>query len=182
VGYYLQLVARLQADGILADGARVYQPGPYGTGQSDWNSYVYQVLRPLTARFPRHSQRACISATCSDKIGQGEWCSGLDQCTEAAQMATMECTFSGAIWYWRGPAPHHFVTVPPELCQQLRAISGAVTYGWGMIPVQVQVGKTTWTTSLFPKDGGYIVPIRASAQRAEQLSVGDVVAVRLVVG
>lgn len=96
-------------------------------------------------------------------------------------MATMECAFSGEIWYWRGPAPHHFVTVPPELCQELRVISGAVTYGWGMIPAQVQVGKTIWTTWLFPKDGGCVVPIRASAQRAEQLSAGEVSAARLVV-
>lgn len=94
----------------------------------------------------------------------------------------MEHVFSGEIWYWRGPAPHHFITVPPELCQELKAIAGSVTYGWGMIPAQVRIGATTWKTSLFPKDGGYIVPIRASAQRAEGLAVGDVVTVRLTVG
>ncbi|NTU84754.1 MAG: DUF1905 domain-containing protein [Chloroflexales bacterium] len=94
----------------------------------------------------------------------------------------MDVEFSGEIWYWRGPAPHHFVTVPAELCHELKAISGSVTYGWGMIPAQVRIGKTVWKTSLFPKDGGYIVPIRASTQRAEQLSVGDVVNVRLDVG
>lgn len=94
----------------------------------------------------------------------------------------MDVEFTGAIWYWRGPAPHHFVTVPPELCQALKAIAGAVTYGWGMIPAQVQIGATTWTTSLFPKDGGYIVPIRANVQRAERLNIGDVVTVRLAVG
>jgi hypothetical protein len=94
----------------------------------------------------------------------------------------MEIEFSGEIWYWRGPAPHHFVTVPAHLCQELKGISAAVTYGWGMIPAQVRIGATTWKTSLFPKDGGYIVPIRASAQRAESLSVGDVVTLRLDVG
>ncbi|HMQ30597.1 MAG TPA: DUF1905 domain-containing protein [Chloroflexaceae bacterium] len=94
----------------------------------------------------------------------------------------MQLEFSGEIWYWRGPAPHHFVTVPTELCHELKAVAGAVTYGWGMIPAQVRIGGTVWKTSLFPKDGGYIVPIRASAQRAEQLSVGDVVSVRLDIG
>jgi hypothetical protein len=94
----------------------------------------------------------------------------------------METEFSGEIWYWRGPAPHHFVTVPPELCQELKAISGLVTYGWGMIPAQVRIGATTWKTSLFPKDGGYLVPIRASVQRAEGVTVGDVVTVQLEVG
>lgn len=94
----------------------------------------------------------------------------------------MEIEFSGEIWYWRGPAPHHFVTVPTQLCQELKGISGAVTYGWGMIPARVRIGKTTWRTSLFPKNGGYIVPIRASAQKAENLNVGDMVTLRLDVG
>jgi len=101
---------------------------------------------------------------------------------EQRKKVTMDVEFSGAIWYWRGPAPHHFVTVPAELCRELKAIAGAVTYGWGMIPAQVRIGATTWTTSLFPKDGGYIVPIRASVQRAEGLTVGAIVTVRLVVG
>lgn len=42
-------------DGVLADNVRVYQPDPYGTGQGDWVSYIYQVLRPLTARFRKSS-------------------------------------------------------------------------------------------------------------------------------
>ncbi|NJN18519.1 MAG: DUF1905 domain-containing protein [Oscillochloris sp.] len=93
----------------------------------------------------------------------------------------MEIEFRAEIWYWRGPAPHHFVTVPAELCHELRAISGAVTYGWGMIPANVQIGNTAWKTSLFPKDGGYIVPIRANVQKAENLNVGDIVTLRLAV-
>jgi hypothetical protein len=94
----------------------------------------------------------------------------------------MKFEFSGIIWYWRGPAPHHFITVPAELCQDLSAISRSVTYGWGMIPARVRIGETEWKTSLFPKDGGYIVPIRASVQKAENLDVGDTVTVELEVG
>lgn len=40
---------------MLANDVRVYQPDPYGTGQGDWVSYIYQVLRPLTARFRKSS-------------------------------------------------------------------------------------------------------------------------------
>lgn len=47
--------ATIGADGVLADGVRVYQPDPYGTGQGDWVSYVYEVLRPLAARFRKAS-------------------------------------------------------------------------------------------------------------------------------
>lgn len=93
----------------------------------------------------------------------------------------MELEFSGEIWFWRGPAPHHFVTVPGEQAADLAAISGQVTYGWGMIPVTARIGATTWTTSLFPKDGGYIVPIKAAVQRAEELDVGDRVSIHLTV-
>ena len=89
--------------------------------------------------------------------------------------------FSGAIWYWRGPAPHHFVTIPAEQSHDLQAILRFVTYGWGMIPVNVRIGKSEWTTSLFPKNGAYIVPIKASVREAENLEVGDSVTVQLEV-
>ncbi len=60
----------------------------------------------------------------------------------------MSIEFSGEIWYWRGPAPWYFVTVPPQQCRDLKAISGVVTYGWGMIPATVRIGKSEWKTSL----------------------------------
>ncbi|MER2599320.1 MAG: DUF1905 domain-containing protein [Caldilineales bacterium] len=51
-----------------------------------------------------------------------------------------------------------------------------------MIPATVRIGETKWQTSLFPKDGGYIVPIRASVQKAESLTVGDVATIQLTIG
>ena len=91
----------------------------------------------------------------------------------------MDLEFSGEIWFWRGPAPWHFVTVPDEQCGALEAASSAVTYGWGMIPVAAQINRTGWTTSLWPKDGRYIVPVKARVRQAEGLEVGDTVTVRL---
>src|SRR5689334_15628426 len=96
-------------------------------------------------------------------------------------MATMNIEFTGKLWFWKGPAPWYFVTVPAQPCRDLKALSGAVTYGWGMIPVHVQIGKSAWTTSLWPKDERYIVPIKASVRKAEQLEEGDNVTVRLEV-
>ena len=93
----------------------------------------------------------------------------------------MNIEFTGPIWFWKGPAPWYFVTVPAEQCVALKAIAGAFTYGWGMIPVTGQIGATRWTTSLFPKDGRYIVPIKASVRRAENLEEGDTVNVRLTI-
>lgn len=93
----------------------------------------------------------------------------------------MEIEFNGKIWQWRGPAPWYFVTVPEMQSRDLKAVSNFVTYGWGAIPVQVQIGKTEWTTSLFPKEDLYLVPIKASVRKAEKLSDGDDVTVRLKV-
>ncbi len=94
----------------------------------------------------------------------------------------MNIDFEGAIWFWRGPAPWYFITVPEPQSHELKAISGIVTYGWGMIPVTVRIGKTAYKTSLWPKDGSYIVPIKASVRKAERLEEGDTVTVRLEVG
>lgn len=94
---------------------------------------------------------------------------------------TVGATFDGEVWYWRGPSPYHFVTVPEAQCARIRAVARGVTYGWGMVPVRVRVGGSTWTTSLFPKDGGYVVPVKDAVRHAEGLEPGDPVTVELVV-
>jgi hypothetical protein len=87
--------------------------------------------------------------------------------------------FSGEIWHWRGPAPFHFVTVPEEEAAVLAGLAPTVTYGWGMIPAMVRIGGTEARTSLWPKDGGYVVPIKKLLQDAEGVRLGDVVEVSL---
>jgi hypothetical protein len=87
--------------------------------------------------------------------------------------------FSGKIIEWRGPAPYFFVAVPAEESGVIKDVSDLVTYGWGCIPANARLGKTRWTTSLFPKDGRYLVPIKMMVQKAEKLKLGDEVAIRL---
>jgi hypothetical protein len=93
----------------------------------------------------------------------------------------VDVEFSGEIWHWRGPSPYHFVTVPEDECGALESVAAAVSYGWGMIPAAVQIGDTRWTTSLFPKDDAYVVPLKDAVRRAEGLEVGDLVTLRLTV-
>jgi len=93
----------------------------------------------------------------------------------------MDLEFSGPLWFWRGPAPWHFVTVPEAECDLIAAASELVTYGWGMIPVEARIGATTFTTSLWTQDGGYIVPVKAAVRKAESLSLDDAVEVRLTI-
>jgi hypothetical protein len=93
----------------------------------------------------------------------------------------VDLSFSGEVWHWRGPAPYHFVTVPDAESDQLAMVAPMVSYGWGMVPVAVRLGRTHWTTALWPKDGGYVVPLKDAVRRAEQVEVGDVVSVDLSV-
>ncbi len=94
----------------------------------------------------------------------------------------MRFEFSSEIFEWRGPAPHFFVTVPEEQSRDIKGIANLVTYGWGVIPVTVKIGDTEWTTSLFPKNDRYLVPIRANVRKREGLENGDTVDIRLDVG
>ena len=87
--------------------------------------------------------------------------------------------FIGKIFIWRGPSPFYFVAIPEKQSQDIKAISSLVTYGWGVIPVHVRIGKTGWTTSLFPKDGLYLVPIKANVRKAENINEGDNVTIQL---
>ena len=93
----------------------------------------------------------------------------------------MQLQFTGELWFWRGPSPFHFISVPDRESGALKDTSGLVSYGWGMIPVTARIEDTEWTTSLFPKDGGYVVPVKDAVRRAETLEVGDMVTVRLSV-
>ncbi len=94
----------------------------------------------------------------------------------------MELEFTGEIVEWRGPAPYLFVRTPPGPAADIEAVARDVTYGWGAIPATVTLGGTTFTTSLFPRDGTYLVPVKVAVQRAEGVGEGDVVAVQLRLG
>lgn len=87
--------------------------------------------------------------------------------------------FTGRVWYWRGPAPWFFVSLPVELSDAIAALAPQASYGWGAIPVTARIAATTFTTSIFPKDGGYILPLKASVRRAESFGEGDEVGVHL---
>ncbi len=95
---------------------------------------------------------------------------------------SVELAFDGEVVYWRGPSPYHFVAIPDEQCREIADLSSLVTYGWGVIPVAAQLGSTTWTTSLFPRQGSYLLPVKDAVRKAEQVEVGETVSVRLTIG
>jgi len=94
----------------------------------------------------------------------------------------MTYDFSGEVWYWKGPAPFYFVSMPQDQSDDLKEVSNRVTYGWGMIPVVATIGKTKWYTAMFEKDGRYILPIKLVIRKAEKIEEGDMVKVHIEIG
>jgi hypothetical protein len=94
----------------------------------------------------------------------------------------MEIEFAGEVFEWRGPAPYYYVAVPDDESDDISEASSMLTYGWGVIPARVVVGSTEWTTSLFPKDGRYLVPLKDQVRRAEGIDVGATIEVSMVLG
>ena len=83
--------------------------------------------------------------------------------------------------YWRGPSPFFYVPAPAEVAAEIRGVARHVTYGWGVIPVAAQVGGVRFSTSLFPKDGTYLLPVKAAVRRQAGVTAGDVVAVDMTI-
>ena len=94
----------------------------------------------------------------------------------------MEFTFDTVVIEWRGPAPFYFAKVPDDIAAEIKLAAPTLTYGWGVIPSAVTIGITTVTTSLFPKDGGYLVPLKDALRKPAGIVTGDRVTLTLVLG
>lgn len=88
------------------------------------------------------------------------------------------------VWLYPGAeAAWHFITVPKKQSDLMKKRFGAVSRGWGSLPVMVTIGSSTWHTSVFPdkKRGAYILPLKAIVRRAEKIVKGDTIKVALEV-
>jgi hypothetical protein len=94
----------------------------------------------------------------------------------------LQLDFSAVVIEWRGPAPFVYARLPPEIAEEIAAVKRAASYGWGAIPVTASIGDVTFTTSLFPKDGTYLLPLRVAVRRQVGMTVGDVIEVELRIG
>ena len=85
----------------------------------------------------------------------------------------MHFTFVGRVVEWRGPAPYVYLAVPADVSADVDALRASVSYGWGAVPVEVRIGAVTFTTSLFPKDGRYLLPLKDAVRTALGTALGD---------
>jgi hypothetical protein len=89
--------------------------------------------------------------------------------------------FTAQLWEHTG-GTWHFLSVPLDLSDQLKAEYGGRAGGFGSLKVEVTVGNTTWRTSVFPSKGGeYVLPVKQAIRKTEGLEDGDQVKVSLVV-
>ena len=91
----------------------------------------------------------------------------------------MQFAFDATIIHWRGPAPFYYAPVPAGAAEDIRRASKLVSYGWGVIPVEAVIAGVTFTTSLFPKDGTYLVPLKDVVRKATGITVDDTIHIEL---
>lgn len=93
----------------------------------------------------------------------------------------VEIAFTGTLIEWRGPAPFTFIAIPEEQVGEVRYGAQLASYGWGCVPVEAEIDGTRFTTSLFPRDGGYMLPVKAAVRKQTGLQLGDAAAIKLLI-
>lgn len=90
-----------------------------------------------------------------------------------------ELEFSAVVIYWRGPAPFFFARIPDAVGAEIAKVRKAASYGWGVIPVTATIDEVSFETSLFPKDGTYLLPLKAAVRRRIGVTADDEVDVTM---
>ncbi len=90
-------------------------------------------------------------------------------------MADGTYRFRSELWEWTGKAAWHFLSVPEDVTDEIDEVYGDQAAGFGSVKVEVTMGSTTWTTSIFPdtKRGCFILPVKAAVRKAEDLADGS---------
>ena len=85
--------------------------------------------------------------------------------------------FRAKVWIYPGmKGAWHFASVPKKESAEIKKIFGALAGGWGSLPVDVTIRKTSWKTSIFPdkKSASYILPLKSDVRKKEKIYEGDV--------
>ena len=92
----------------------------------------------------------------------------------------LNLSFTSELIEWRGPAPFFFLEIPPKICAEIAMVAKELTYGWGVIPAKVTIAQLEFTTSLFPKNGGYLLPVKLVVRKNLTLELGQQVKVKML--
>lgn len=94
---------------------------------------------------------------------------------------TSSYSFRAELWLYPGEAGWHFVTVPPDVAEDIREEAAASRKAFGSVKVTAEIAGHTWQTSVFPdsRSGSFLLPVKKDIRAAAQVSAGDEVDVRL---
>lgn len=97
-------------------------------------------------------------------------------------MASFTVSFEGELWEYEGQGAWHFVSLPVDDADDIRAKFSDRGRGFGSLKVEATIGSTRWSTSIFPdtKHGTYLLPVKKSVRVAEGLGDGSRPRVQLV--
>jgi len=98
-------------------------------------------------------------------------------------VARSRFSFTAAVWEHDGPGGWHFVSLPEHIADEIDASFGHVAKGFGSQRVDVTIGTTKWSTSIFPdrKRGTYVLPVKKAVREAESLTDGSLAHVTIAV-
>jgi hypothetical protein len=91
-------------------------------------------------------------------------------------------TVTSLLWIWKGEAAGrwHFITVPDEQSDEIRAHAFGSPRGFGSVKVEARIGDVAWRTSVFPlNSGGYLLPVKKEVRSRAEIGAGDEVTVEL---
>ena len=95
----------------------------------------------------------------------------------------IEFRFDADVIHWRGPSPYFFAPIPAQHGAKIKQVAKFATYGWGVIPVEATIDGVGFRTSLVPREGTYLLPLKDDVRRKCNLTAGDsicaVIAIRL---
>jgi hypothetical protein len=90
-----------------------------------------------------------------------------------------DISFDAEVIEWRGPSPFYFAAVPDAHIGEIRWAAQQASYGWGVVPVEASIRGVTFRTSLFPRDGGYLLPLKDAVRKPAGIAPGDTLHVHL---
>ena len=85
----------------------------------------------------------------------------------------MELRFTNELIEWRGPAPFYFIPTPAKYTAEFKTIAASKSYGWGVLYANITLPGDYWKTTLMPKDGSYLIPIKKAIRLQHGFEVGQ---------
>lgn len=79
--------------------------------------------------------------------------------------------FKAKVMRFPGYAAWHYTHLPKKDYLVIKNRFSDLKRGWGSLPVNATIGKTTWKTSIFPdtKTSSYILPLKKEVLNKEKL-------------